>query len=193
MNLKKAVGYRWLANWPIIGKVILRKIDIAMLLELQEIEARFALPSVRFVNQINDLYDCLKELQRPLQIDMSLFHDYVLAINTSSSRTISGLFERIADNEGLDLEEHFSKSGSRVSKFLDWYSNEESVNYFINNTYTLVELYCSRNKRKDDPRELKPIKCNEATERLLNSRWFRVLVNDLIQVLVVILSQRTGG
>lgn len=193
MGLTRKEKYGILGELPFIGKYIRTRVDKATLKELLAIEKRFDLPTVRFDTLIHDLYDCLKDLERPLAIDPNNFHNYELVIHTRSSKTISTYLERIYNNENLNFDAYLGVYvHSRRAGFLDWYSNEESVEQFVDQVMGLLALTCVRYKC-DGYETFKVPESNAELERLSSSRWLKLLVMDLIQVLATVLEERIGG
>lgn len=193
MGLTRKQKYGMLGSLPFIGKYIRRQVDKATLKELLFIEKQFASSTVRFDTLVHDLYDCLKDLERPLAVDPGKFHNYQLTIHTRSSKTISTYLERIYGNENLNFDVYFGVyTNSRRAGFLDWFSTEESVELFMDQMLGLLTLSCVRFKC-DGYESLKVPESNVELERLSSSRWLKLLIMDLIQVLVTILEERTGG
>lgn len=193
MGLTRKQKYGMLGKLPFIGKYIRMQVDKATLKELRFIEKQFGSTTVRFDTLIHDLYDCLKDLERPLAIDPLKFHNYTFTIHTRSSKTIAVYLERIFENENLNFDAYFGLYvNSREVSFLDWYSNEESVEKFVDQMLSLLMLTCVRFKC-DGYETLQSPESNVELERLSSSRWLKLLVMDLIQVLVTILEERTGG
>lgn len=193
MGLTRKQKYGMLGKLPFIGKYIRKQVDKATLKELLFIEKQFASTMVRFDTLIHDLYDCLKDLERPLAVDPIKFHNRQLVIHTRSSKTISMYLERIYENENLNFDVYFGVyTNSREAGFLDWFSNEESVEKFVDQMLGLLMLACVRFKC-DGYETLNVPKSNDELERLSSSRWLKLLIMDLIQVLVTILEERTGG
>jgi len=193
MGLTRKQKYGMLGKLPFIGKYIRMQVDKATLKELLLIEKRFGSTTVRFDTLIHDLYDCLKDLERPLAVDPVKFHNHTFTIHTRSSKTIAVYLERIFENENLNFDAYFGLYvNSREVSFLDWYSNEESVEKFVDQMLGLLMLTCIRFKC-DGYETLKFTEGNVELERLSSSRWLKLLIMDLIQVLVTILAERTGG
>lgn len=193
MGLTRKQKYGLLGKLPFIGKYIRMQVDKATLKELLFIEKQFASSTVRFDTLIHDLYDCLKDLERPLAVDPIKFHNYQLLIHTRSSKTISVYLERIYGNENLNFDAYFGLYiNQREAGFLDWYSNDESVEKFVDQMMGLLMLTLVRFKC-DGYETLKVPESNDELERLSSSRWLKLLIMDLIQVLVTILKERTGG
>ncbi len=193
MGLTRKQKYGILGKLPFIGKYIRMQVDKATLKELLFIEKQFGSTTVRFDTLIHDLYDCLKDLERPLAIDPVKFHNYTFTIHTRSSKTIAVYLKRIYENENLNFDAYFGLYiNSRQASFLDWYSNEESIEKFVDQMLGLLMLACVRFKC-DGYETLQGPESNEELERLSSSRWLKLLIMDLIQVLVTILEERTGG
>jgi hypothetical protein len=193
MGLTRKQKYGILGRLPFIGKYIRMQVDKATLKELLFIEKQFASSTVRFDTLIHDLYDCLKDLERPLAVDPIKFHNYQLLVHTRSSKTISVYLERVYGNENLNFDVYFGLYvNSRDVGFLDWFSNEESLEKFTDQMLGLLMLSCVRFKC-DGYETLNAPESNPELERLVSSRWLKLLVMDHIQVLVTILTERTGG
>jgi len=193
MGLTRRQKYGVMGSVPIIGKYIRTRVDKATLSELLMIEARFGSSTVRFDTLVHDLYDCLKDLERPLGIVPAKFHGYQLAIHTRSSKTISEYLERVYENDSLNLDNYFSLySTSRLTGFLDWFSSEESVEKYFDQMLGLLAFACVQLKC-DGYETLKVPESNVALVRLASSRWLKLLMMDLIQVLTTVLEERTGG
>lgn len=193
MGLTRKQKYGILGTLPFIGKYMRMQVDKATLKELRLIETQFASSTVRFDTLIHDLYDCLKDLERPLAVDPSRFHNYQFRVHTRSSKTISMYLERIYANENLNFDVYFGVYiNSRPAEFLDWYSNEESLELFVDQMMGLLMLSCVRFKC-DGYETLKVPESNAELDRLSSSRWLKLLIMDLIQVLATVLEERTGG
>lgn len=198
MKLTQHGVLKVMSSWPVVGDHFQVKLEKSLLLRLETIEARFSSATVRFQTQLHDLYDCLKVLKAPLEIDVRGFHDYVLVAHTKTSGDAQKLLEKLNDGIYIPHEEYFKSVGmGRRDQFLDWFSNEQSFNVFLTSMTWLLHVYCSRVPRT--PSEdgtvfvSKEIECNEVTEAFMVSKWFRLLIMDLIQSLTVVLTQRTGG
>lgn len=186
-----------LGNLPVVGGRVKARMDKRILANLEIIEARFSSASVRFATQLHDLYDCLKTLQGPLEIDVKDFHRYVLVVHTKSSNDAARLLERLKVGAVIAHDEYYKPAGiGRHDSFLDWFSNEGSFNEFVEGVMWLLHIYCTNVSRatteEGDP--LGPrAECNEMTDEFMGSKWFKLLILDLIQALIVVFTQRTGG
>lgn len=185
------------STWPVVGNHFQAKLDKSLLVRLEMIEARFSSASVRFSAQVHDLYDCLKALQTPLDLKVGEFHSYDMVVHTKTSSDAQRLLERLTEGAFIKHDEFYKAGGASRSDFLDWYSNSESFNHFVAGVTWLLHAYCSKIPRTPDGDGhiflSKEVDCNEITETFMASRWFRLLILDLIQSLVVVLSQRIGG
>lgn len=185
--------YGLIGRLPFIGKYIRKRVDLVFLKELQGIEERLVSPLVRFDTLANDLYDALKDLERPLELDPNLFHGYQLIVHSHSSNSVTSYLQRIFDNELLNIDSFFKLySDPKTIEFLDWYSNAKSIELYVEQMTSLLGILCAKNKR-DEGAPLTVAVSNPALDRMASSRWLRLLVKDLIQVLTVVLTQRTGG
>lgn len=189
---------RILLGSPIIGKHYRTKLDVAVLERLQEIESRFSSPVVRFSGQLHDLYDCLKDLEDYLEVNVGAFHGYELTTYTKSSRAACALLEQLSNDHTVTIENYFKDGNVRTkTEFLDWYSGEESLNDFIAGVNVLLFTYCSRVPKvptpDGEPFVGQDIQFNDTTETFISGRHFKLLLLDLIQTLTVVLEQRVGG
>jgi hypothetical protein len=193
MGLTRKQKYGMLGTLPFVGKYVRMQVDKATLKELLLIEKKFTSSTIRFDTLIHDLYDCLKDLERPLLVNPHKFHNYGCLIHTRSSKTIAIYLERIYNNENLNIDTYFSVyANSKQVAFLDWFSTEESVEQFVDQMMGLLVLSCIRFKC-DGYETLEAPKSNVALDQLVSSRWLKLLVMDLIQVLVTVLEERIGG
>lgn len=198
MNITQHSVIKLLSAMPVIGNHFKAKLDIALLFRLRTIEARFSSASVRFSSQLHDLYDCLKDLETPVEIDVGLFHSSVMVTHTKTSNDAYRLIERLNLGGFINPEEYFKIAGSvKEHTFLDWYSNEYSFNEFLTGMMILLHVYCNNVPRAPSedgtPYVRKIVGCNEITETFMGSKEFKLLILDLIQSLIVVLAQRTGG
>jgi len=198
MKLTQHGMLKVMSGWPVVGDHFQSRLDKSLLTRLETIEARFSSASVRFSTQLHDLYDCLKALKAPLDIDVSNFHNYVMIAHTKTSGDAHKLLDKLTNGVYVSHEEFFKSVGAgRRDEFLDWFSNEFSYNGFVSGMTWLLHVYCSKVPRGPDedgiPFTQKEIECNEVTETFIGSKWFRLLILDLIQSLIVVLTQRTGG
>lgn len=193
MGQTRRAKYGIMGKLPFIGKYIRLQVDRGYLVELRSIEARFNGVLDRFDTLVSDLYDCLKDLERPLGIEANKFHNYGLVIHTRSSRTVTEYLERVYGNEFVNLDAYFSLyASSREVSFLDWYSNEESVEKYVDQMIGLLGLVCVQYKCEGYETLIVP-ESNETLAKLMSSRWLKLLIMDLIHVLTTVLEERTGG
>lgn len=204
MNLKQSfmkvnTGLaRILLGSPIIGKHYRAKLDTAVLERLRLIESRFSSPVVRFSSQLHDLYDCLKDLEDYLEIRAGDFHGYELTTYTKSSVIACALLEQLTNDHTVNPENYFKGGDASIhTDFLDWFSDEESLNDFVAGVSVLLFTYCSRVPKVPTP-DGEPfvglnVYFNDTTETFISGRYFKLLLLDLIQTLTVVLEQRVGG
>lgn len=198
MHLTKRDLLKWLSRLPVIGERYRSKLDHSLLKELEQIEARLTNGSAttRFDTQVHDLYDCLKGLEGPLPVNPREFLQIPMVSHTKSSGQAKGLLERLQQGLYINHDEYFVKAGAvRHHSFLDWYSNDESFAEFLDGMRTLLGLYCNLKPRDADgfQYDKKLALCNDVTETFVLSKWFKLVVLDLIQSLTAVLVQRTGG
>lgn len=186
-----------LSELPVVGNHFKAKLDKQFLVQLEMIEARFSSASTRFSTQLHDLYDCLKHLEGPFELEPKYFHTFELVSHTKSSNDAYRLLERLQVGAFIPHEDYFRSGGAgSKGKFLDWFSNESSYNEFVSGMLWLLHVYCtnvSRTPSEDGDPFVVPVNCNEVTEAFIGTKWFKLLVLDLIQSLTVVFAQRTGG
>lgn len=196
MQLTQHGIMKLLSGLPWVGDHFKMKLDEALLVRLDAIEARFSSASVRFATQLHDLYDCLKDLESPLEIEVSRFHGFAMLTHTKTSKEAQKLLERLEQGSYVQPEDYFRSAGAKHVNFLDWYSNEESVNAFVNQMTRLLIIYCTNNNRSTVEEAdvfVEPVETNEVTELFMGTKWFKLMILDLIQMLSVILFERKGG
>lgn len=197
MDLAQHGIMKLLSGLPVVGHHFKAKLDKQLLVQLEMIEARFSNASTRFSTQLHDLYDCLKHLEGPFELEPRHFHTFELVSHTKTSNDAVRLLERLKVGAFVPNEDYFKSGGiGRKEKFLDWFSNEGSYNEFVSGMLWLLHVYCtnvSRVPSEDGDPFVVPAPCNEMTETFIGSKWFKLLILDLIQSLTVVYTQRTGG
>ena len=194
MTLTKSGVLKLLSGLPWVGPRYQQELERNLLMRLESIEARFSSSSARFADLLHDLYDCLKELEGPLHVDVSRCHNLYVVTHLKTSGDARRLLERIKIGAFINPDEYFV--GGQRKPFLDWYSNAASFEEFVDGMTYLLAVYCSntpRPGREDGLANVKPIECNEITTHFMAGRWFKVAILDLIQTLGAVLTQRTGG
>lgn len=192
MALTKRALFRWLSRIPGIGNLFNRKLDSLTIEQLTEINQRFSKASVRFAAQIQDLYDCLKPLNTSFDINPRVYLPLPIELSTKSSKDAHRLVERVLSGYSWNPDEHFvSNMIEYYPSFLDWYSNGYSLDGYYQGMVKLMELYCAL--FPVIPNEDDPVECHPVVENFLTSRWFRLMVIDLIKILTLVLIQRRGG
>jgi len=183
-----------LFRFPLIGKVAEKKYCEEMLLELERFEARFFSSTVRFVDQIHDLYDCLERSTVSFNDDYNYVDGLVPKLHTRSSGRISTCLAKVFNNEIELLEVYFkTPDQSTQERFTKWYSNDPSTNYFLNSSLLLMGVYCHRNPRDEDGvvhDDQKQLPWNPAIKHFITSPYFKLVVMDVISVMKVALDVR---
>lgn len=183
-----------MSGLPFVGTRCQTALDKFLLQQLDLIEGRFGSANARFVTQLHDLYDCLKDLQGPLEIDVRRSHGYAVAVHTKTSGDAQRLLDRLHQGFFINPDEYFTSA--RRTNLLDWYSNADSIQAFAAGMKDLLQVYCNNHPRPeltDGPAGYREIPVNEVTENFVTSRFFKLVVLDLIQMLTAVLSQRLGG
>lgn len=195
-------------NVPLIGKRLKVARLNTVLSEVEHIKKQFNKPMVRFDDNMNGLYDCLKGLDMGLQEDIRWFLTLDITCYSKTSTEAATYLKRHLEN-GFPQEEHFFKNtsvGSLETAFMDWYSNLETAQAFVDQFIYVLDLYCSENPRKvkhleeldeqDDVggsevyRTVRNRELNQSLIEFFNNNQFRLILDDfLIMVEVVIYSQ----
>ncbi|MNM09003.1 hypothetical protein D3C81_190830 [compost metagenome] len=199
MNLTNTDVLKLMTRLPVLGSRYQLKLDILLLKRLEQIEARFFKASGRFINQLHDLYDCLKDLQGPLDVDPKACLSIPMVAHTHSSNNAYRLLEDIKTGQYHNPHHYFKKDGqSRYDSFLDWYSNPQSLKEFIEGMMTLLGLYCKANPLEEETGEpyvfdRKFIGSSDVLDNFFGSIWLKYIIMDLLQAVTVVLRQRIGG
>lgn len=197
------------ANIPYFGKRMKVARLNSVLSEIEHIKKQFNKPMVRFDDNIHALYDCLKGLDLTLEEDIGWFLDLDITCFSKTSTEAATYLKRHIEN-AFPKDEHFFKNlsvGSLETGFMDWYSNYDTAQEFIDLFVYAIDLYCAENPKsakykvhgaeeQDDisgsevytdsrKREL-----NHSMIEFFSNQPFRLLLDDfLVMVEVVIYSQ----
>jgi hypothetical protein len=196
-------------NVPYFGKRIKIARLNSVLLEIEHIKKQFNKPMVRFDDNIHALYDCLKGLDLTLQEDIGWFLDLDITCYSKTSTEAVTYLKRHVEN-AFPKEEHFFKNtsvGSLETGFMDWYSNYDTAQEFVDTFLYVIDLYCAENPRSSkrpvfDAEEQDDVfgtdvytdsRKRELTQSMIEffiNQPFRLLLDDfLVLVEVVIYSQ----
>lgn len=199
MNFTNVDVLKALTRLPVLGSRYQLKLDALLLKRLEMIEARFFKASSRFINQLHDLYDCLKDLQGPLDVEPQACLSIPMQAHTKSSNDAYRLLDDLKHGRYHNPHDYFKKDGSiRHESFLDWYSTPQSLQEFIDGMMTLLGLYCKANPLQEDTGEpfvfdKKFLGSSDVMDNFFASVWLKYAILDLLQAVTVILRQRTGG
>lgn len=199
MNFTNIDVLKAMTRLPILGSRYRLKLDTLVLKRLEMIEARFFKSTGRFINQLHDLYDCLKDLQGPLHVDPKLCLNIAMVAHSKSSNDAYRLLDDLKHNRYQNPHDYFKRDGGyRHNSFLDWYSSPQSLQDFIEGMMTLLGLYCKANPLEEETGEpfvfdRKFIGSSDTMDNFFASIWLKYAILDLLQAVTVVLRQRTGG
>ena len=166
-------------------KLLLKTID-----QLNSIENQFTGGVKSFNQNVESLYDCVIKLPLSIQEDFRLFMTQRFFLSTKTSikasecvsRYLTGVF---VDNTLYLDELHAEKA------FVDWYSNAESVDEFVEGMFSLLYRFVIYKRSINDQLDINEIgmvgKLSEVEIDLFSSHYFKLLVMDFISVYKVIL------
>lgn len=196
-------------NVPYFGKRFKIARLNSVLAEVAHIKKQFNKPMVRFDDNIHALYDCLRGLDLTLQEDIEWFLTLDITCYTKTSTEAAKYLNRHFEN-GFPKEEHFFKVlsvGSLETGLLDWYSNFDTAQEFIDLFFYVIDVYCAENLRSVkspafDPDEQDDVsgsvaytdsrkrEINPSLMDFFNSNTFKLVLEDFMVVIeVVIYSQ----
>mgnify|MGYP003407327187 CR=1 FL=1 len=196
MAITKLGLLRLMSNWPFVGKKIRLTLSHQLLGEFDAVEKGFGSATVRFSTAIAQLYDSLEGFDFALEEDFAAYNALTLTAYTKTSGEAHKLLERLRGIGGPKLEDYFKETmKEQPSPFLGWYSNRQSFEGFVAGTIALVELYTQMNPRSTDGRvyTAKELAVTYSTQEFLSSKYFKLLVLDLIQVLRIVLYLEING
>lgn len=199
MNFTNIDVLKAMSRLPVLGNRYRLRLDTLLLQRLEMIEGRFFKASGRFINQLHDLYDCLQGVQGPLDVDPKACLNIPMVAHTNSSNDAYRLLEDLKTGKYHNPHHYFKKDGGRRhDSFLDWYSNPQSLQEFLDGMMTLLGLYCKANPLEEDSGEpfvfdKKYIGSSDVMDNFFASIWLKYIVLDLLQAVTVVLRQRIGG
>lgn len=174
---------------PLIGKWAGLAYYKELLIDIERIEARFFSATVRFADNINDLYDCLLQATDVvLEEDFAWFHTIELNTYTKTSGDAHALLAGLLDNKYLKVDDYFKEYEVRkMASLLYWYSSSYTVESFMATGLSVIGVYCEVNPRSsdldgEDIFTKKPLRLNQPLAAFITSRHFRLMVDDLLTV-----------
>lgn len=196
MAITKLALLRLMSNWPFVGKKIRLTLANQLLDKFDLVEKGFSSPTIRFSHNLHTLYDSLEGFDYTLEEDFQAYHRLTLVAYTKTSGEAHRLLERLRGIGGPKVEEYFKDTMKEApSPFLNWYSNKHSFEGFIGGTIWLLDLYTKMNPRSDDGHvyTAKELAVSYSTQEFLSSKYFKLLVLDLIQALRIVLDLEING
>ena len=196
MAITKLGLLRLMSNWPFVGKKIRLTLANRLLEEFDAVEKGFNSATVRFSTAISRLYDSLEGFDFALEEDFAAYHSLTLTAYTKTSGEAHRLLERLQGIGGPKTENYFKETMKESpSPFLGWYSNRQSFEGFIGGSIALIDLYTKMNPRSTDGHvyTAKELAVSYSNQEFLSSKYFKLLVLDLLQVLRVVLYLEING
>lgn len=190
MALTKSALLRLISNLPFVGKKARLSLVNELLEKLDEVEKGFASPTVRFSHNLHRLYDSLEGFDYTLKEDFNEYNSLRLVAYTKTSGEAHRLLERLQGIGGPKPEDYFKDTiKDTPGAFLDWYSNKTSFEGFIFKTILLLGLYTKMNARTNDGHvyTAAELSVSFSTQEFLSSKYFKLLVLDLIEALRIVL------
>lgn len=197
MGPTKLALFSLMSTWPIVGKHCRAKVAEQLLDTLDKVEKAFTSPVIRFVDNIAFLSRSFTGFDWTLQEDLRLYKSLRCTTFTRTTNAAHTLLERLKE-EGSppNFENYFKDSvASNPTPFLDWYSNEQTLMSFISNSILLLEVYTLVNTPSDETtvyRGKEPT-ASYSTLEFFKSRYFKLLVLDLIESLRIVLNLEVRG
>lgn len=197
MGPTKLALFSLMSSWPMVGKLCRTKIAEHLLQALDKVEKDFTSPVVRFVDNIAYLGDALRSFDYALEEDLRLYKVLRITTFTKTSHTAYTLLERLkVEGAPPNFEDYFKETVNPLPQpLLDWYSNEASLAGFINNAILLLHEYSLVNTPSGDRLVYKGTvpTTRFGTLEFFKSRYFKLLVLDLIQSLRIVLNLEVRG
>lgn len=189
MTLTKLEVLKALTKFPLIHRWAGLSYHRELLSEIERIEARFFSATVRFADNIHDLYDCLLQATDVALVeDFAWFHTIELNTYTKTSGDAHALLFGLLNNKYPKTEDFFKEYEVRkMAGLLHWYSSSYTVESFMAAGLSVIGVYCEVNPRSsdldgEDIFTKKPLRLNPSLAAFITSRHFRLMVDDLLTV-----------
>lgn len=181
-----ALKFNLFGDWPLIGHQIKLGYYRSVMDKVENIEKRFNKPMVKFEDNIHALYDCLQGSKITIHEDFDWFLVLGITTYTKTARKTVEFFDRLVEGELFKFEEYFKELNvsSRETAFLDWYSNFEDAQDFLDGFMYMMQLYCLENPLNEEEGEVykgsNRWEIKKGTLEFLNSSYFRLVLDDFI-------------
>jgi hypothetical protein len=165
-----------------------------LLKDLTEATDQFGKRNVRYVDVIHRLYDVLKDAELSYEEDFDWMRNQLITVSTKTSGDAYTLLSILIEEKRIALTETYFRAAPIVPVPVNtWYSNQYSVERFLDLGLTLLELYCLYNPKLEDVKtsaeglaDQDIPTLNPSLQQLLSGKDFKLLVEDLIEVVRLI-------
>lgn len=172
-------------------EVFKQKLIAQTLTQLDVIVNDFGLPTRRYSDNIQALYDCVKDLPVSFIEDFILLKQEKIKVHTKSSQKASELVSLLGESY-FSFRDFFEELPVRKEMVaINWYSNAETVDQFVTRGVEILYRYLMFRRCEDNTASMQEIaqvdQYNETEIRFYESRYFDSLVIDLIETIRIVL------
>lgn len=194
MEINKLAVLNTLGKLPWVGRRLQLSYYQNLKLEVERIEAAFFSPTVRFTDQVHDLYDCLKGSEITLAEDFQWFHSLILNTYSKTAADAVHCLSSITNGWLLKTENYFKET--EVTKrvpLLQWYSNRDYVEQFISLGLVTLQAYTTRYPRLENEKvgpaieKAKNVFWNPSLGNFCGSQYFKMILDDFITIVLIAL------
>lgn len=173
---------------PFVGKQVSLSYYKSVMDKVLFIEKQFNKPMVTFDHNVHALYDCLQGAKIVLHEDFDWFLELGITTYTKTSGMTSQFFDRVIAGEFFKFEDYFKELNvsSRETAFLDWYSNFEDTQEFVDAFIYMMQIYCAENPLDEEGEVYQGNsrqEINKTTLDFISSSYFRLVLDDFITVI----------
>lgn len=170
---------------------IRKKLIAQTLTQLDVIVNDFGLPTRRYSDNIQALYDCVKDLPVSFSEDFILLKREKINVYTKSSQKASELVSLLGDSY-FGFRDFFEEHPIRKEMVaINWYSNAQTVDLFVTRGIEILYRYLAFRRYEASIATLQEIalvdRYNETETQFYDSRYFDSLVVDLIEAIRLVL------
>lgn len=184
----KMLKLKVLGSMPWFGKGVQLTEYKRIIDKLDYIEKQFNKPMVSFDANIHALYDCLQGTEIELDDDFDWFMTLGITTYTETSGLALQFVTRILNDEYFKYDDYFKELNviNRETEFLEWYSNMDSIQLFMDRFSYMLKLYCLENPKEADIEhgeaynENNRLELNRSTLLFFGSQHFRLVLDDYI-------------
>ena len=187
MELTKQSVLKLLSRVPFVGNWARLEHCKWLLTQFDQVERGFNSPTVRFADALKLLYDNLLETsQLHFEEDFKWFNTIELNTFTKTSGEAHRLLEALHKGLTIDVEDFYRSHEVRKNVgFMQWYSSSYTLDLFFANGVSTVGMYCEVNAEQVSVEQALVAKkrpWNPPLDAFLASRYFKMMVEDLITV-----------